>query len=193
MDIRIAIADALRTAQSGNYEQPDPGKRHQEMSRSFVERLAELMRAEYRGRDVAVMSKHNCEKRPLLGMNEFLFDIAVLEYRSVQARGSGEAYAVVTGGLWVVESEMAKLRREAIYDFNKLVLAKAPRKLFIGPIVSDVPGYLEALAQVAASCDEQLSLALIPHPQEWDEAPIVRVLFWTWRSGRWHDECATSI
>lgn len=139
------------------------------------------------------MSRQNREMRSLLGMNEFLFDIAVLEYKLVQARRSSESYAVVTGGLWAIESEMAKLIREAVYDFNKLVIAKAPRKLFIGSIVSDVPGYLEALAQVAVYGDEQIYLALIPHPEEWDEAPAVKVLFWTWRSGQWHEECAAPI
>jgi hypothetical protein len=70
--------------------------------------------------------------------------------------------------LWQIESEMARNTREALFDFNKLVLGAAAAKLFIGPLVHDPEIYIEVLRAAAEKCSGVVHCALVPHPDKWD-------------------------
>jgi hypothetical protein len=105
--------------------------------------LAQALRDAHKDPDIAVMSMNlfsddgdSIEKvRAQFGMQELLFDVVVFEKGEVVATG-GELLCFVRKGLWIVESELARNSRQALYDFNKLVLGNATNKLFVGPQVS---------------------------------------------------------
>ena len=87
--------------------------------------------------------------------------------------------------LWQVESEFAKNSREALVDFNKLVLGSAKNKLFIGPHVSDQESFIEVLRPAAKQCSGSVFLGMISHPAEWDSEDSSKIDFWKLSDGKW--------
>ena len=131
------------------------------------------------------MTKHDGQYRHLFGMNELLFDVALVSYDIVDSGNSGKDLAFVTRGLWIVESEMAKDKRQALFDFNKLILGQADNKLFVGPNVHDDADYLRVLGRAASNCSGSLYVALIPHPDQWPVSTEDPVGVWAWREHTW--------
>ena len=80
---------------------------------------------------------------------------------------------------------MATNKREALYDFNKLIMGQAKKKLFVGPRVQNEADYLRVLGEAARNCAGELFVALVPHPSKWpaDNENSVRV--WAWQSAQW--------
>jgi hypothetical protein len=186
MDIKPLILEALASAQNKEDVSGSTGEVHRDRSKNFIECLAaQLQQAHAKHGNVASMSRHNEGHRERFGMNELLFDISVFQYDTVGSGSSDKELSFVTKGLWIVESEMAKNKREALYDFNKLVLGKAEKKLFVGPRVHDEDDYLRVLGKAAGNCDGEVYVALIPHPDKWPVAPADSVKMWVWRSGSW--------
>lgn len=177
---------ALQEAQGMEVEDGEKGSVHQLRSRNFVACLAKGLKQAFVGRDnVVSMSKHDTEHRARFGLNELLFDVAVFEYDSVMSGKSRKELFFVRKGLWIVESEFAKNKREALFDFNKLVLGCAENKLFIGPRTTDESDYLRVLGEAAKHCTGSLYLALIPHPSEWPADVDATVNVWKWKAEKW--------
>ncbi len=187
MNIRNIVASALTDAQSADFApSKDKGELHRERSKQFVESLSSRLLEQCAGNGaVAALSKHHDDHRHRFGVNELLFDVAVVEYDTVNSGASGKELAVITKGLWAVESEMAKDKREAMYDFNKLVLAESENKLFVGPRVADEADYLRVLGACARHCNGRVYVALIPHPEKWLESGAADVVAWEWEAGEW--------
>ncbi len=162
---------------------------HKNRSINFVECLAQLLHNQYEAiENIATLSKHNPENRAKFGVNELLFDITTCQFSTINSGKSNKELAYITKGLWVVESEMAKDKRQALYDFNKIVLADSENKLFVGPLVhhSEEADYLNVLAAAATYCKGNLYLALVPHPGNWGSenniAPEATKAFY-WKDG----------
>ena len=111
-----------------------------------------------------------------------LLDVAVVEYGTVDSGISGKELIFVRNGVWAVESELARDKRQALFDFNKLVLAATDNKLFVGPRVGDEEDYLRVLGEAAQHCTGRVYVALIPHPDEWPEKGSQDVLAWAWEA-----------
>ena len=187
MNVKTVVMGALEAAQGRDDAIVDRGARHRARSARFVERLAAGLLEEHAdcGQAVASMTKHDEQYRHLFGMNELLFDVALVSYDVVDSGSSGKDLAFVTKGLWIVESEMAKDKRQALFDFNKLILGQADNKLFVGPHVHDEAGYLRVLAHAAGNCSGSLYVAFIPHPDEWPVIAADSVGVWAWRESTW--------
>ncbi len=188
-DVAHILACALACANL----QVDAGKTdakiHRNRSKNFVECLAQRLRDCYaRDPSIRVLSKHWEENRAELGVNELLFDVLVCQTAKYSSPTNSRALTYVTKGIWAIESEFARDSRQVLYDFNKLVLAAADYKLFIGSHIRKdkainnpeiEPRWLEALKAVALHCTGKLYVALIPHPSEWispdRQAPEMRV------------------
>lgn len=139
-------------------------------SKNFVEELASQLREEYTNhKSVFVLSKHSGKQdhREKFGLNELLFDILVCETEEVQSALGNETLTFVSKALWEIESEFARNSREAVYDFNKLVLGSSENKLFVGPQLPDEKGFLEPLAELAKRCNANIYVALVQHPGDW--------------------------
>jgi hypothetical protein len=86
--------------------------------------------------------------------------------------------------MWQVESEFAKDSRQALIDFNKLVLGSADNKLFVGSQVSETASFLNVLSPAAKACQSNVFGALIPHPSRW-MAEECRVQVWKFHTDQW--------
>lgn len=166
-------------------EKPDdgetPGSIHRNRSKNFVESLACELEKWCKGNgSVASLSKHNQDNRDQFGMNELLFDVTVCQYSTVISSTSGKELYFVTKGLWLVESEMARDKRQALFDFNKLVLGNSENKLFVGPHVDNEDDYLRVLSAPAEHCSGETFVALIPHPDVWLEEVDHCINVWRW-------------
>jgi len=187
LNIRTIVAAAVSGAQAmPDLDQTTKGLLHRERSKNFVECLSERLLEQYgSGGNIASLSKHHDYDRDRFGMNELLFDVAVVGDKTVDSGASGKNLSIVTKGIWAVESELAKDKREALYDFNKLVLGASDRKLFVGPRVKDEQDYLRVLGEAARHCSGEIFVALIPHPEEWPDRGSESVVAWEWKSGEW--------
>ena len=187
MDIKAVVVAALEAAQGEDDALVTDGERHRSRSIRFVECLAARLLQEHSDCEgkLASMTKHDGQYRHLFGMNELLFDVALVSYDVVSSGSSGKDLAFVTKGLWIVESEMARNKREALFDFNKLILGHAENKLFVGPHVHDEADYLRVLARAAVSCSGTLYVTLIPHPDEWPVSREDPIDVWRWQEGAW--------
>ncbi len=143
---------------------------HRERSKSFVEALASGFRNHYKSNDsVYVFSKHFYDNRKKFGLNELLFDILVCNGDTRKSVTGKRMLTHITSSIWQVESEFAKDSRQALYDFNKLVLGASENKLFIGSQISHEKEFLDALALPAKHCHATTYLALMPHPKDWKD------------------------
>lgn len=187
MNIREIVSSAVSDSQAMHLPKFDKkAQLHRERSKTFVECLSKcLLETCSSPARVAALSKHHDDERSRFGMNELLFDIALVEYSTVDSGVSAKELSYVTKGIWIVESELARDKREALYDFNKLVLGDSQNKLFVGPRVSDEVDYLRVLGKAAQNCRGTVYVALIPHPDEWPVDTASSVSVWVWGSEKW--------
>lgn len=169
-DVDAAIDCALKAARRQPPESSDKRILHAARSRDFVAALGDQLGALHAEEpDVRVFTKHDERNRGEFGMNELLYDVTVCRTASVDSTAQGKRLHYVQAPIWHVESELAKDSRQALFDFNKLVLGAAPLNLFVGPIVHDVESFLDVLRTPASCCQGRVFAALIPHPREWDQ------------------------
>lgn len=119
---------------------------------------------------VRVFAKHS-EDNADFKISELLYDVLVARTATVRSSHQNVELPYVTEALWLIESEFANDGREALKDFQKLVIGRAPNKLFIGPHVSDPGSFIKVLLPAAKCCDpeENVFVALVPEPDAWDD------------------------
>ena len=167
------VQAGLLDAAAGTDEGFSISQIHRNRSRRFVEAVATRFRRHFRAHSlIRVLSKHCADNRSEFGLNELLYDILVCEVGTVPAVGGAAQLAFVARALWQIESEFAADTREALFDFNKLVLGAAPLKLFIGPQTSDDEAFLRTLLPAANACAGDVYAALVPHPADWLNKPL---------------------
>ena len=141
------------------------GPLHHARSSKWVECLGSAFDQRLKSDSVHVLCKSSSKARGQFGLNELLFDVCIFRAGKTQA-ARGKQLSYVAEPLWAIESELARDSGQAIKDFNKLVLASAPNKLFVGP--ADVSkAYLDALLAPANACSGSVWVALVPHPDGW--------------------------
>jgi len=169
MSLTALLARSLESArQAVPSTDLSSGALHRWRSSQWVESLAARMREAYvADPDIRVLSKLSALHRREFGLNELLYDVLVCRVASVGSARHRAPLVYVHDTLWQVESELARDSRAALIDFNKLVLGTADNKLFVGPLVHDVPAYLATLLPAARRCTNTVYVALISHPDEW--------------------------
>lgn len=183
------VNQAVSDANEENYSGLTDKKKNQMRSSNFVKHLSAGLRAKYLfNQDVRVLSKDFGNNRVEFGLNELMFDILVCEVTQLLSANKTKEIVCVTSGMLAVESEMARDSRQAIYDFNKLVLSSCTSKLFVGPIVADIDAYIDTLSSAARFCKGELSLALICHPSKWKKSGPELGRFWSWNGSDWIPE-----
>lgn len=166
-ELHILVERALRAAQARPTVETTKQQRHRARSRNFVMELANALREHEGGPPVEALTRYSDATLARFGSRELLHDITVC--RAAQAPDRPLWY--ITEVMWQVESELARLHRAALNDFNKLVLGSAHYKLFVGPQVDDPEALLRTLDLAAGRCTGRVFLALIPHPDRWDSQP----------------------
>ncbi|MFN8467940.1 MAG: hypothetical protein U0X20_20440 [Caldilineaceae bacterium] len=186
MNIKTLIQASLINAADLPDEGSQPGTIHHNRSKQLVEAIAAGFRREYTDQPaVRVMSKHSSLNQSEFGLNELLFDVLVCEIGKTPSARKVAELTYIIRALWAVESEMARDTRQALFDFNKLVLASSANKLFVGPKVADPDAYLNVLLFPARCCSSSVFVALVPHPGLWGNCEL-SVDLWqliddTWR------------
>jgi len=160
---------------------------HRERSQIWVEALAGQFRSDIfkNNPEVRVFSRRYPNNRHDFGLNELLYDIVVCKVGKVESPKQHKILYYIREAVWQIESEFANNLREALFDFNKLVVGSAANKLFVGPqSKSENASYLEVLLPAARSCQGNVFTALIPHPCDWDtNSNFVEI--WKLDNGKW--------
>ncbi len=188
-----AISSIIRAAFANARAVPipfdDPLHRHRERSRLWVEALASEFRRFYcDDASVRVFSKHCPDYRRDFHLNELPYDVCVCRVAVVPSAVHKKDLLYIKESLWQVESEFARDSRQALIDFNKLVLGSSRNKLFIGPQVNDNESFIKVLVPPASVCMGNVFLVLLPHPSVWDSDCADNVLFWRFQDGDWRSK-----
>ena len=136
-------------------------------SKDWVDELASAFRGEYaRSAQFRVFSAGH----PLnanFGLAELSFDISVCKVAKIKSAEFESELEYVAEPVWQIETSFSNDTKDAVSDFNKLVLGGATNRLLVGPIVHS-PGYLRTLAVPAKGCKgAEVWLAMVPHPSRW--------------------------
>ncbi|MCF8316504.1 MAG: hypothetical protein K9I71_10285 [Ignavibacteriales bacterium] len=154
-------------------------KLHHERSKHFVELLAEGFRNHYSNNsNIKIFTKHFNGNRKEFGINEYLYDVLVCEVDSVISAKQQKKLPFITEAIWLVESEFARNTREALKDFNKLVIGNSKYKLFIGPLNSVNDTFISALLPAAKKCNGIVYIILFSHPDSWDKGSRIDFSIW---------------
>ena len=184
-EIRTLIGNALSSAISMPVKSDSKQKINSRRSRNWVESLAQAFRTHYNDESILVFSKHFRGNRKDFLLNELLYDVCVCQVSAVESAKHKKKLYYIKEVLWQVESEFAKNSREALVDFNKLVLGSAKNKLFIGPLVNDQESFIDVLRPAAKGCSGSVFLGLIPHPAEWVYDDSTKIDLWCYSDGKW--------
>ena len=170
----------------------DEGTEHANRSKQWIESLAAklLCHEQSHANRSDIRSFSRGEESSDVGLNEYLHDICIACVGSTLARNGKTDLPTIRKPLWQVESEFSSSIKEAVKDFNKLLLGNANNKLFIGPYLGKSPQamkarstYVEMLKEVL--CDAEITtaenwyLGLVPHPERWRKPEIKRVCVWS--------------
>jgi hypothetical protein len=175
--LRESIAEAADTLSHTEVAQKKK-KRHRKLSSMFVSGLAERIKGHYASHSTIEVLAKGLKNTYGYKRSELLYDIAVFD-TAVIASPSGKQLKYPTQLVWAIESELKKANgRATLDDFNKLVFAACPYKLFIGPTGGELePWMVEDLTTVARCGSGTVFLGLVPHPEKWqEEPPDVRAL-----------------
>lgn len=209
MNVVEMVEAALRKANKKTVAvgKKEEGAEHRKRSARFVEALAECLKRESRGSgEIKALHKPVNEQgkkthpkpesgkvRAEFGMDELLFDVLVCDTGTTNSpRGTKLTY--IQKGIWAVESELARNSREALYDFNKLVLADAQYKLFVGSYLPEDEmqanyvhdeDFLKPLADPARHIRGECFAVLIPHPSAWKKGARLEARGWTLGGRQW--------
>lgn len=177
-DLSNLILSSFESAQAKYDAGDSKQKKHSNRSRNWVEALAHNFREHFEAgadkpeSDMRVFSKYYDGNQADFGLNEFLFDIFVCKVGTVISAKQNRILYYIRESIWEVESELKPDSKQALIDFNKLLVGTAPNKLFVGPLMSkdSVDRYLDVLRVAATVSRGTMYIALVPHPSEWEHS-----------------------
>jgi hypothetical protein len=148
--------------------------------------LAAECRAEHAAdASIVTFSKYHRANRTRFGLNELLFDVCVCRTSTVLSASGRHSLHCISEVLLQAESEFASDSKQALFDFNKLVLGSGKQKLFVGPIVDDCDAFMRVLSAPAGNCTGEVFAALVPKPGSWPSLAPMR--FFQHLSGSWRE------
>jgi hypothetical protein len=186
MQLKKLILDALTEAIKPNYHVSNKKELHRKRSAKFVEQLTIQFKKYYESQlSVCVLSRESSEHRMKFDVNELLYDVLVCDTTS-EARSPvrHKKLTIITNAIWQIESEFRKDGKQAILDFNKLVIGNASNKLFIGPIVNNIQAFINTLLAPAQHCSGNIYLALVSHPDDWNKK-TPEIFLWQLSDKNW--------
>jgi hypothetical protein len=189
MDLYRLLEKSLAEAQSATTVGTLPRDIHRNRSQAWIRQLGEaFLHALDSDSSVRVFTRGDTTHRADFGLNELLYDVLVCRVNSVPSAKWGKPLYYIEEALWQVESEFARDSKQALIDFNKLVLGSGRNKLFIGPQVSDKPSFIEVLLPAARACIGNVYVALVPHPRDWGTGEH-QIDLWMLENGLWREVC----
>ena len=186
MDIRRVIDESFRSATKALVMGTSSGALARARERAFVKALADQLHSEHAGDDIRVFSQYGRGNRREFGSEQLLSDICVCRVSSGQTGGrQSREFFHLAEVLIQVEIELSRDWRLEVQALNRLVAGSASDKLLVAALPARGSGErLSTLQAPFAAIPGAASLALIPHPSEWetvDAAPEV----WRLEDGEW--------
>ena len=124
------------------------------------------------------------------GLKELMFDVSVCKVGKIKSAELDGELEYVAEAVWQVQTEFSTDAREAVCEFNKLVMGGAANRLLVAPIVHS-PGYLRTLAVPAKGCGgAAVYVAMVAHPSRWPSNDAVRLF--RFLEGKWVAEGGTA-
>lgn len=154
--------------------------------RAFVKALAEQLRSEYAGDDIRVFSRFGRGNRRDFGTEQLLGDICVCRVNSGQSGGrQSQDFLFVAGALAQAEIELSRDWRREVEALNRLMSGSAVTKILVAALPDRGHAErLETLRAPFAALPGRASLALIPHPAEWETTEAAPEV-WRLDDGAW--------
>ena len=139
--------------------------------RAFFKALAAQLQAAFGGDDIGVFSAYRRGGRNGLGMEHRLYDIQVCRIETgATADKKKEPFHYIAASLWQIEIDFSRDLRRALAALNRLIGGAAENKLIVAAqLQSGRDAFIHTLKAPAAVCGGKVWLALIPHPENWDD------------------------
>jgi len=120
------------------------------------------------------------------GTEQLLYDIQVCRVGiTTTADKKKEEIHYIQASLWQIETDFSREIHQAVYAFNRLVTGNGEQKLFIGAqLKTGRDTFIGTLKASAAACTGTVHLALIPHPDDWDDDDH-SIDVWQFTDGEW--------
>lgn len=186
MNLRRLIDESYGSATKALVMGTSPGALARARERAFAKTLVDQLQAECAGEDIRVFSQFGRGNLRDFGTEHLLSDICVCRVSSGRTGGrQSQDFHYVAEVLTQVEIELSRDWRLEIQALNRLTSGSAADKLLVAALPNR--GNSEILATLRspfAAIPGTASLALIPHPSEWEtteEAPQI----WRLDDGEW--------
>lgn len=180
--INYSFIDATKSMVMGT----SPQSLARARERVWIKSLSSQLEDGMGGEDIRVFSAHQRGNAKDYGSNRLLYDIQICRVGiTTTADKKKDELLYIKAALWQIEIDFSCDLTNALYAFNRLVTGNSENKLFIGAQQSTGRDmYTGSLKASATACNGTVHLALIPHPNDWDddEHPID---VWTFTDGDW--------
>ena len=156
--------------------------------RAFAKALVDQLSSEFAGDDIRVFSQFARGNRRDFGTERLLSDICVCRVGAGQTGGrQSQEFLFVAEVLAQVEIEFSREWQREVQALNRLIGGAADAKLLVAALPSRGRAEsLQSLQAPFAAIPGAASLALIPHPAEWDAAEAEPEV-WRLDDGEWID------
>ncbi|MCU8029606.1 MULTISPECIES: hypothetical protein [Shewanella] len=167
--LQNSLRDAFQECISSNYSKPRLF--HAARSKAWVKNIAASFREEYVQTEYRVFSADYSDNRSEFKLNELLFDISVVNVKSIPSASNKKQLIYVNKMEWAIESEFQRSdSRASIIDFSKLAMARSENKLLILSQSKSIKNWaLSILSGAVPEDGDNYFLAFVPHPESWDE------------------------
>jgi hypothetical protein len=136
--------------------------------------------------DIRLFSAYNRGNTDHFGTEQLLYDIQVCRVGlTTTADKKKDELHYIQASLWQIETDFSREIHQAVYAFNRLVTGNGENKLFIGAqLKTGRDTTINTLKVSAVACSGNTYLALIPHPEDWeDDNHSIDV--WQFTDGDW--------
>lgn len=186
MNIRHIIHYSFNDALAALVMGTSPRALARARERVFFKAMAAQLQAALIDADLRVFSAYGRGCHNGLGAEHRLYDIQVCRIETSQtADRKKEPFHYIAASIWQIEIDFSRDLRRALSAFNRLIGGAAENKLIIAAqLQSGRDAFIHTLKAPAAACGGKVWLALIPHPENWDDDAHALDI-WRFAAGDW--------
>ena len=186
MLIHSIITQSFRDAARALVMGTSPQALARARKRAFVKSLVDQLRSACAGEDIRIFSRFGRGNLQDFGTEQLLSDICVCRIGAGQTGGrQSQEFLYVAEALVQVEIELAREWQLEIQAVNRLISGSAVEKLLVAALPSRGSAEsLKTLEAPFAAIPGAASLALIPHPSEWETTEAAPEV-WRQGEGEW--------
>jgi len=180
--INTSFNDATKSMVMGTSPQSLTRARERVWIKTLSAQLADAL-----GDDkIRVFSAYQLGNMDDFGSEQLLYDIQVCRVGiTTTADKKKDELHYIQASLWQIETDFSREIHQAIYAFNRLVTGNSENKLFIGAqLKTGRDTFINTLKGSASACTGTVHLALIPHPEDWDDTDQ-EIDVWQFTDGDW--------